>query len=216
VNNIKHVFWDWNGTLVNDAWLFVEIMNVELKKRNLKLIDESEYRRSFRFPVKKYYENLGFNFHLEDFEKVGDDFIKKFSERCLEPSLYSDSLEMIEYFFKNGISQSILSAQENNLLNETVKHYNINHYFKSVAGINDIYARSKIKLAITERSKIEHNDNEILIVGDTSHDFEVSKHLNVNCILFSRGHYSRERLILNKCKVVENLSEIKSIINVNN
>ena len=24
---IKYVIWDWNGTLINDSWLFVELMN---------------------------------------------------------------------------------------------------------------------------------------------------------------------------------------------
>ena len=23
----KHIIWDWNGTLINDVWLVVEIMN---------------------------------------------------------------------------------------------------------------------------------------------------------------------------------------------
>ncbi|GAH94581.1 unnamed protein product [marine sediment metagenome] len=31
----KHVIWDWNGTLINDVWLVVDIMNKMLKKRNL-------------------------------------------------------------------------------------------------------------------------------------------------------------------------------------
>ena len=31
----KHIVWDWNGTLVDDTWLFVDIMNGVLKDRNL-------------------------------------------------------------------------------------------------------------------------------------------------------------------------------------
>ena len=33
---IKYIIWDWNGTLVNDAWLFVELMNEELSIDELK------------------------------------------------------------------------------------------------------------------------------------------------------------------------------------
>ena len=41
---IKHIIWDWNGTLIDDAWLFVEIMNGELKDRHLPLINiKQEY-----------------------------------------------------------------------------------------------------------------------------------------------------------------------------
>ena len=56
MDNIKHVIWDWNGTLVDDAWLFVELMNDELHKRNLTKINVNDYKNHFTFPVKKYYE----------------------------------------------------------------------------------------------------------------------------------------------------------------
>ena len=41
------VFWDWNGTIVNDTWLFVELMNQVLKTRNLDLIDKTDYKNLF-------------------------------------------------------------------------------------------------------------------------------------------------------------------------
>ena len=51
---IKNIFWDWNGTLVDDAYLFVEIMNVTLLKHGLPQISIKEYKKSFCFPIQKY------------------------------------------------------------------------------------------------------------------------------------------------------------------
>ena len=53
------VIWDFNGTLVDDAWLFVEILNSFLKKNNKNLISVSEYCDSFFFPVESFYKSLG-------------------------------------------------------------------------------------------------------------------------------------------------------------
>ena len=64
----KHVIWDWNGTLVDDTWLFVDIMNGVLKDRNLQGITLDDYRNVFDFPVQDYYTKLGFNFSEEAFE----------------------------------------------------------------------------------------------------------------------------------------------------
>ena len=36
--NKKHVIFDWNGTLIDDAWIFVDILNALLIKRNLNQI----------------------------------------------------------------------------------------------------------------------------------------------------------------------------------
>ncbi|NCY21717.1 HAD family hydrolase, partial [bacterium] len=31
----RHLIWDWNGTLLDDAWLCREIMNGQLRRRGL-------------------------------------------------------------------------------------------------------------------------------------------------------------------------------------
>ena len=63
-----------------------------------------------------------------------------------------------------------------------------------------------------DRSLDYVNDDEILIIGDTSHDFEVAKLLNINCILFSSGHYSKKRLIKNNCLIVDDHLDLKLIL----
>ena len=78
MNNLvqyKHIIWDWNGTLLNDGWLFVEVMNIVLKRRKMKPITLDSYREIFRFPVKDYYMKLGFDFEKESFESSGLEFI---------------------------------------------------------------------------------------------------------------------------------------------
>ena len=211
-NKYKHIIWDWNGTLINDAWLFVELMNQELETRNLPLISVSDYRAKFTFPVKKYYENLGFNFEKEDFEKVGLAFINKFKKRNKEPDLYENTYEVLKKIHTLGINQSIVSAQENNLLNETVRFYKLNNFFKHVAGIGHYYADDKISLAKTIRKKISCDNEEILVIGDSVHDYEVANSLSVDCILFSHGHYSKKRLLKCRCDIIDNHLELLNYI----
>ena len=211
-NKYKHIIWDWNGTLINDAWLFVELMNQELETRNLPLISVSDYRAKFTFPVKKYYENLGFNFEEEDFEKVGLAFINKFKKRNKEPDLYENTYEVLKKIHTLGIDQSIVSAQENNLLNETVRFYKLNNFFKNVAGIGHYYADDKISLAKNIRKKISCDNEEILVIGDSVHDYEVAKSLSVDCILFSNGHYSKKRLLKCRCDIIDNHLELLNYI----
>ena len=92
---IQHIIWDWNGTLVDDAWIFVRLMNEELRNRQLPLINTQTYRKKFTFPVKKYYENLGFDFQKESFEGVGYNFIQKYKKIKHKPLLYSETIEVL-------------------------------------------------------------------------------------------------------------------------
>ena len=50
--------WDWNGTIVNDVFLFVEVLNVLLLKNNLPLLSSDLYREEFVFPIDEFYKKL--------------------------------------------------------------------------------------------------------------------------------------------------------------
>ena len=95
INNYKHIIWDWNGTLVDDVWLVVEIMNKMLKKRHLPGIDSKKYREIFDFPVIKYYIKLGFDFSRESFEDLTIEFIGEYYDRFNECKLFDQAKEEI-------------------------------------------------------------------------------------------------------------------------
>ena len=211
-HKIKHVIWDWNGTLVNDAWLFVELMNEELVQRNLPMIDIENYREHFTFPVKQYYKNLGFDFTKENFKEVGYNFIQKYKSRKHEPLLFEETKKILNQISELGISQSIVSAQEHKLLQESVAHYKIADFYESINGIDHYYADSKIKIAEKNVCELEYINQEVMIVGDTAHDLEVANTLNIKCVLFSGGHYSNRRLKLTGGTIINNLEDLMNFI----
>ena len=56
----KHILWDWNGTLLDDSWLCVEVLNGLLKESGKPTITHETYKEHFNFPVIHFYEFLGF------------------------------------------------------------------------------------------------------------------------------------------------------------
>ena len=65
---IKNIIFDWNGTLIDDTQLSLEIENDLFLERGLRQIDLREYRDCFCFPVIHYYEKIGFDFKNNSFE----------------------------------------------------------------------------------------------------------------------------------------------------
>ena len=62
--NIKHIVWDWNGTLLDDLWLSIKAINIVLKRHNLPQVNDKIYLNLFIFPVIEYYKKLGFDFEI--------------------------------------------------------------------------------------------------------------------------------------------------------
>jgi len=56
--------------------------------------------------------------------------------------------------------------------------------------------------------KLNLEPKELLLIGDTIHDFEVASELGCYCILVSNGHQSHERLKSTGVLVIDNLSQL--------
>ena len=53
---MKTIFFDFNGTIINDVDLCLNILNEMLKENGLEPITLERYREIFTFPIKKYYQ----------------------------------------------------------------------------------------------------------------------------------------------------------------
>ena len=212
--NYKHIIWDWNGTLVDDAWLCVNIMNKILSAYKLPLISLDDYRKHFVFPVKKYYQHLGFNFNQHPFEKCGLDFIDAFKKRKFEANLFKNTKNILRALHQRGVYSHVLSANHQEVLIKTIEHFKINHFFKNVCGLNHYYATSKIEVGEKLLDLIPVKKHCILVVGDTVHDYEVAQSLGLDCILVSHGHNNRGRLQKTSAKVVASLLELGDFLDI--
>ena len=203
-----HIIWDWNGTLLNDAWLCVEVMNGMLSERGLPPLSLEKYRTIFDFPVKDYYNKLGFDFNTEPFESVGMEFMIMYNLRQNECSLYSEVMQILEILKKKGYKQYILSAREENELKLETDKLGVAGYFERVTGLNDHYAHGKSDIGKTLLTTLKVMPEKIIFIGDTNHDAEVAAELGIDCILIPNGQHSEERILECGIPVAYSLNEL--------
>lgn len=199
------IIWDWNGTLLNDLELCLQSINALLDKRKLPLLNRDSYKEVFSFPVKNYYEAIGFDFEKEDFEIPAKEFINLYNSGLSRCPLQSAARDVLSLFRKNSARQFILSAMQQTMLIQNLKHNRIFHLFEGIAGLDDHYAVSKIGRGRQLISEFNMRREKTWMVGDTDHDYEVSKALGIHCILVADGHQSAERLKKTGATVVKNL-----------
>jgi phosphoglycolate phosphatase len=194
IDAYAHVVWDWNGTLFDDVWLCVDVMNGLLAARRMALLTVDRYRELFDFPVKDYYRRLGFDFETEPFEEVGSEFIRSYESRRHEAGLKDGAVRVLESIGKAGAQQSVLSAYQQGTLEELIDSFSLTRYFVRVVGLQDHYAHSKVENGVRWIQGLSHAPHDVLLVGDSVHDAEVAEAMGVDCILLRGGHQSQERL----------------------
>lgn len=210
--NIKAIIWDWNGTLLNDVEYCLNILNKLLIDNQLPPLTFNQYREVFTFPVKDYYEKAGFDFNKKSFEELGKVFIDDYERNKFSLKLFDGAIEILEYFDSVGIEQYVLSAYKQDNLEEILKHFNIKKFFKKIKGLDNIYAGGKTELGIKLRKEIHYEKDQVILIGDSLHDEEVAKEINVRAILISKGHQSAEKLHSNGSYVIDDIKSVKEII----
>lgn len=212
LSRYRHVIWDWNGTLLDDLDICVEVMNGLLGEHRLPLIDRAKYHATFDFPVRDYYQRLGLDVAIGAFEQHSIRFIAGYERRRLEAVLQPGAVEILAAVRNAGLTQSILSAYHHRTLQEVVAHFGIADQFIRLNGLADIHAHGKIELGRAWVAELALPRQEILLVGDTLHDLEVAQALGIDCVLLSHGHHSAQRLRAKHAQVFAHLAELQAAL----
>lgn len=205
----QHLIWDWNGTLLDDAWLCREIMNLQLRRRGLAELSAEKYEEIFDFPVEKYYRAVGFDWSRETFQEAGTEFILEYEKRKKECSLQPGAGDLLGRIAAGGWSQAVLSAYSHATLEEFLGHFGVRKHFRSVAGNRDHYAAGKVEHGLKMLEELHVKPQETLLIGDTTHDAEVAKAMGIDCVLVPAGHNSPGRLAACGVAMVENLASLR-------
>lgn len=208
------IIWDWNGTLFNDIDLCAEIMNILLTQEALPNISIKKYKEIFTFPVIEYYKIAGHTFERNSFEVLGKQFMVEYERRKSKCDLFDGVSSLLGKIKSSNVRQHLLSAYEQNSLNNIINHYQINSYFTNIVGLDNIYAGGKSHLAheLLKRIRLNGNQEKILLIGDTTHDYEVAKEIDSDCILLSHGHQDEERLLKLGIPVAKDFRELEILL----
>lgn len=208
----RTIIWDWNGTLFNDAWLCHDVMNWSLAKRDMPTMSFEHYLSIFTFPVIEYYRRVGFDFEREPFEVVGAEFIAEYERRRLEASLRDGVPELLGELQAAGWRQCILSAYQQQTLEDLTTHFGVRSFFDHVAGHDDIYASGKIAQGRRLVAALDDDPATMVLVGDTEHDAEIAAELGFACLLIEGGNQPAEVLKKTGAPVLANLAEVRAFL----
>ena len=189
----EYCIWDFNGTILDDVETGIRAVNVLLSRRGLPTLKgRADYQKVFCFPIRCYYERLGFDFEKEPYEVVAPQWVEQYLRCVKDAPLFDDVKETLDRFRLAGIRQIVLSATELDMLRGQLDALGIAEYFEEILGLDNIHAASKLSLAKVWRDG--HPAQRAIFIGDTDHDCDAAQAMNADCFLVSRGHQSEEYL----------------------
>ena len=204
---VRHVIWDWNGTLLDDADLSISVVNEILRRRQLRELNRQRYADTFDFPVREYYVRLGIP--ADEFPVEGGRFIAEYDRRVEEAPLREGALELLRDLGARGIECSVLSAARTESIEAVLESRQLRELFSEVVGLDNQYAEGKVAAGRAWLERRGLDVSSAVMVGDTTHDYEVAAAIGVRCILLESGHQCRAKLLSTGCEVLSQLSDLR-------
>jgi phosphoglycolate phosphatase len=208
LTDYRHAVWDWNGTLLDDTWLCCESLNLLLHEDGHPRVDPVRYRQIFQFPVIKVYQAIGFTPDEASFRAMSVRFMAAYEARKHECQLHPHAETLLSGLTAAGLTHSVLSAYELNLLTATLTQYGLDRHFIKTCGGSDIHAGSKEERARHHLTDLARGPAEVIYIGDTAHDAEAAAAMGVDCVLVAHGHQHRDRLSGQGVRVVDSFAEL--------
>jgi phosphoglycolate phosphatase len=194
MSTIRHVIWDFNGTLLDDVSCCVDVLSTLLAERALPAITTERYREEFGFPVRDFYLRLGFDLEREDYDRLSRTFIDRYLERLAGARAYGGAHDALRCVAKRSLEQSVLSAMEHSMLGDLLARYELDQPMRHVRGLADLRASSKVDIGRALLADLDLPTDAVVVIGDTLHDYETAAALGCRAVLVAHGHQSRARL----------------------
>ncbi len=191
--NYTHIFWDFNGTILDDADACFLSENDLFEAYGLpKLPSKETYQSLFGFPVKDYYRKMGFDFEVTPYEILASEWMDRYLIHAESAGLCPRIRDALEFVKGKGLPQWVLSASKLDMLEHQLTHLGVRSYFEGILGQDNIHAGSKEYLGLAWRKA--NPDARVLFLGDTDHDATTAHAMGADCILLLTGHSTKERL----------------------
>lgn len=208
LSNYRHILWDWNGTLLDDRELALSIVNCMLRKRGLTSLSLDTYVSLFDHPVMDFYASIGLGPQVISTAELAHEFQLGYAAGCHACRLQVGAVDALRRVAQLGLGQTILSASQQEVLECSVSRYGVRGYFRLLLGLDNHYAHSKVELGKRWLAAQSLLPRQVLLIGDTTHDFEVAESLGCDCLLVARGHQSIARLAACGVPVLGSLLEL--------
>lgn len=203
----RHVIFDWNGTLRDDAHAARAGINAILRERGMPELSHERFRDLFDCPVSRFYESLGFDMDGEDWNALSVRFFNVFFN-FPHVDLFPGTRPALAALKAAGIGCSIVTSAEEKVCDALLKSHGIRGYFHSVFGLGDPTAGSKIDRGRALFRELGLAASDVCVVGDTGHDLEVAEALGCGCVLLAAGYESRARLEKRGVPLLDSIADV--------
>ncbi|MCG5218471.1 HAD hydrolase-like protein [Streptosporangium soli] len=204
---MKHIVWDWNGTLFHDIDAVVGATNEVFKPYGLGELTADAFREVYTRPIWVAYERLlGRALRDGEWELLDVGFHEHYHRLMLVCGLAADCRTSLSAWESAGGSQSLLSMWAHDRLVPKVTEYGIDGHFSRIDGLRSASGGHKAEHMAAHIAALGLDPGQVLVIGDSIDDANAAKHVGARAVLYTGGMTRRSELHAQGLPVVDTLA----------
>ena len=211
---MRHVVWDWNGTLFDDLPIVVASVNVSLRSVGAPPIDADRYREVYQRPLHRFYEVLlGRPVLPDEMAAIDRDFHDAYHALLDQARLTVDARSAVELVAARGQTQSVLSMWWHDRLVPAVRYFGLEEHMLAVDGHRGPAGASKqnhLERHVDQLTRLfpgRVRREGVVVIGDVTDDADAARAVGVGCVLYDGGSQPRAALEATGAPVAATLME---------
>lgn len=190
---MRHVIWDWNGTLADDLPTVVRCVNLSLAAIGENHIVADDYRDHYTRPVRRFYDHL-LGRAVDDSEWATIDYVfhAEYAKAAAQVPLAGDARRAIDMIAAAGGTQSILSMWWHDDLATEVNRHGLAEFMVRVDGNTKDAGETKERLLEIHLQAI--GENGAVMIGDAIDDALAAQSIGIGCVVYDGGSHHRVEL----------------------
>ncbi|MDR2975227.1 MAG: HAD hydrolase-like protein [Propionibacteriaceae bacterium] len=199
MGRVRHIIWDWNGTLLDDTPLTVKAATVSLAAINHPVrLTVDQWREVATRPVTRTYETLcGAPLDEAQFRILNQSWLSTYCSGEAEVGLNPTAVAALELARSAGVTQSILSLYLEPQLRARVTQLGVADHFTDIWGTRDGWKNlqaTKADRMLAQLAAVGVSPDEALVIGDMVDDGDEAVSIGASATLVSTGDTSHQRL----------------------
>lgn len=205
---MKHIIWDWNGTLFHDIDAVVGATNAVFRPYGLAPLTPDTFRATYTRPIWVAYQRfLGRDLRVGEWEELDHGFHSNYHELMRNCDLDTTARTALDEWQAAGGTQSLLSMWWHDRLVPTIHDYGIDGYFDRVDGLRGAGGGPKAEHMAAHLAALGLDAADVLVIGDSVDDADAAREVGARAVVYTGGMSSRSALLATGAPVVDRLAD---------
>jgi phosphoglycolate phosphatase len=186
---LKHIIFDFDGTLADSSIIGLQILNELSDKYNFKKFTIEDLRTLNNLPIRERFKTLGVPFYK--MHRLIIDAMVKYRELVNSLIIFEGISNLIISLKNDGYSLSIISSNSADNIVHFIKKNEL-EFFEQIISVKNIWGKNKAIKSYLKKFNL--SKDEIIYIGDELRDIQACKKVPVKIIAVTWGFDAIELL----------------------